>query len=348
MMKKKILFIVIIFAVLLAIVFFITKSLREKPKTIPIEKPVLVRTQAVKTANIPLVIKAVGMLTAAEQTNISAESDGYVKEVLFDGGKYVKKDDILLKLDDVKAAADLVSVKASYQVAESKYERSVKLQKKGFISKQEIDSIYSDMKNNLSKVLETQDTLNQKTIRAPFSGYLGKRTVSVGDYIASGQKIVDLVNREQLQIDYSVPEQVLNQLKIGQSVEISVNAMPNELFAGVVSFISPTVDEQTHTVALQATIPNQKNLLAPGLSSTIKQVLHQKRWVMLIPAQAVIRTLENTSVFKVVNGKAQLASIKIGDLVDGDVEVLSGLTAKDTVITEGQNKVKEGDSVTVS
>lgn len=344
-MNKKIMLIFISLIILSMVGFTVMKFFQKDSQKTTQTNPVLVETQPVRIKNIPYVVVAIGTLIAAEQISISAESNGYVKQVLFKGGQYIKRNDVLLTLDDIKAKADLLSSEADYLTARSKYERTLTLKKKGFIAKQDIALVYSDMQNKLAQKLEAEDTLNKKTIRAPFSGYLGKRSISVGDYITSGQKLIDLVNRKQLKIDYSVPEQYLNDLNIGQSVKITVDSMPNKQFNGEVGFISPTVDNQTHTVALQASIPNPKNLLAPGLFVTVKQSIKKAKSVLLVPEQSIIKTLQNTIVFKAVDGKAQSVVVNAGDLINGEIIILSGLSKKDVIVIEGQHQLHDGDFV---
>jgi RND family efflux transporter MFP subunit len=342
MKKKIILFSVLLLLLIgLIIVGFVFKDQKKAAN----KSIVLVKTQPVESKDVPHIILAVGALVASEQINIGAESNGFVKQISFRGGQQVKHGDILLTLDNVKAKADVLSSCADYRTAKLKYERSLELQKKGFVSKQTIDLVYSNMQNALAQKQEAEDILNKKTIRAPFSGYLGKRRISVGDYITSGQKLVSLVNRKQLKINYSVPEQYLNFLKLGQLVQITVDSMPNKHLSGIVSFISPTTDSQTHTVALQTTIPNPKNLLEPGLFVTIKQTIDESRPALLVPEQSVVKTLQSATVFKVLNGKARAVAVKTGDLINGDIVILSGLSKKDIIVTKGQHQLHNGDFV---
>jgi membrane fusion protein (multidrug efflux system) len=345
-MRKKKLFImlavVIIFLAIIVIVVHRQKS--NKPKK-SIAQVALVEVQPVKIMYLPTTVTAVGTLIAPERTNVSSETNGYVRNISFKSGQHVNKGDVLLNLDNVKARSDVLSAKAAFYAAKTKYARALKLQKKGFIAKQDVDSIYSDMQNKLALRQEAEDTLNKKTIRAPFDGYLGKRTINVGDYIQAGQKLVELVNRAQLKAEYSLPEQYLSQIKLDQKIEVTIASMPKKVFCGKVSYIAPAIDDQTHTVALRATVPNSNNILAPGLFVTIRQILDQAKPVISIPEQSLIKTFDTTTVFKVVNNQAKAVAVKVGNLKDGYVEILSGLSKGDVVITVGQNKIKDGDKV---
>ena len=345
-MRKKKLFIMLVAVIifLAIIVIVVHRQNSNKPKK-SIAQVALVKVQPVKIMYLPTTVTAVGTLIAPEQTNVSSETNGYVRNISFESGQHVNKGDVLLRLDDVKAKSDVLSAKAAFYAAITKYARALKLQKKGFIAKQDVDSIYSDMQNKLALQQEAEDTLNKKTIRAPFDGYLGKRTINVGDYIQSGQRLVELVNRVQLKAEYSLPEQYLSQIKLDQKIEVTIASMLEKVFYGKVSYIAPAIDDQTHTVALRATVPNSNNILAPGLFVTVKQTLDEAKPMVLVPEQSLIKTLDTAIVFKIINSRAKAVAVKAGDLKNGYVEILSGLSKGDVVITVGQNKVKDGDTV---
>ncbi|MGD9108299.1 MAG: efflux RND transporter periplasmic adaptor subunit [Gammaproteobacteria bacterium] len=346
MKRKKLFIIILILLVVLTISTIILHTHRTKHKN-NIKPTVLVKAIPVKTINTPVTVNAVGTLIAPEQTSVRSKTDGYITQVFFESGQYVHQGDILLTLNDIRTKADLLSAKAVYFAAKAKYTRALKLQQKGYFAKQDVDSLYANMQNKLALQQEAQDALNKKTIRAPFTGYLGKRIINVGDYIQSGQKIVELVNRKQLKAEYSLPEQYLSQIKLGQQITITAASLPKKVFYGKVSFIAPSIDDQTHTIALQATVPNQHNTLAPGLFVTVIQTLDTARPVILIPEQSLIRTLDTATIFKVVNHRAKSIAVKVGDLKNGNIEILSGLSKKDIVIVIGQNKVKDGDNVKI-
>lgn len=346
-MKRKKLFIVILI-LLVALIISITIMYTHRAKHPKNTKPtVLVKAIPAKTINLPVTVNAVGTLIAPEQTNVSSETDGYITQVFFESGQHVHQGDTLLTLNNIKTKADLLSAKAAYFAAKAKHSRALKLQQKGYIAKQDVDSLYADMQNKLALQQEAQDALDKKTICAPFAGHLGKRTINVGDYIQSGQKIVELVNRNQLKAEYSLPEQYLSQIKLGQQITITAASLPTNVFYGKVSFIAPSIDDQTHTIALQATVPNQHDILAPGLFVTIKQTLDAARPIILIPEQSLIKTLDTATVFKVVNHQAKSVAVKVGDLKNGDIEIISGISKKDIVIVAGQNKVTDGDDVKI-
>ncbi|HCU00402.1 TPA: efflux transporter periplasmic adaptor subunit [Candidatus Dependentiae bacterium] len=344
-MKKKLLILTTAIIVIAVSIFYIHRNHRiRKPRK---ENAILVCVAKVRVENLADTITAIGTLIAPEKTDISAASDGYIKQVDFQSGQAVTSDQVLLQLDDVKTKADVMSAKAAYLTAKEKYERSLKLQKQGFVSKQDIDAMYADMKDKLALQNEAEDALNKKTIRAPFSGILGERNINPGDYVSSGQKLVTLVNRDQLEVEYVLPERYFSRITKGQSIQIFVDSLPNKSFSGAVTFISPSVNDQTHTIGLRAGISNSDNILAPGLFVNIKQDLDVAKPVIVIPEESVVKSLDNVFVYVAMNGRVKSVPIKMGNLQDGYVQVLSGLSENDLVVTAGQNNLHDGSDIKI-
>lgn len=343
-MKKKWLLLLGIVVVLLVIISYWGKT-----KFSTVKPPeVVVQVQSVKIASIPAKINAVGTLRAPQDVNISAEIGGYITKVAFTDGQAVQKGDLLFQLDDAKEQAELLSDQAAYEGAKNKFYRMQNLLKLHYASEQDIDVAHADLQAKLAAVKTAQDNVDKKAITAPFSGMVGARTVSVGDYVTTGQKLVELVDRSVLKVDYSVPEKYWQQVKLDQPVAITTSDSSGKAFTGKVVYISPAIDPQTHTLALQANIPNPDNALAPGLFVTISHVTGTSQQTFLVPEESLIKSPDKVIVYRVINNKAVETPVKVGMCQGGGyVEVLSGLSMDDVIVTAGQEKLSNNDLVRI-
>ena len=203
------------------------------------------------------------------------------------------------------------------------------------------------MQAKSSAVQAAQASLNQKTISAPFDGTLGAFSVTAGKYVSAGQALVKLVNRTWLVASYGLSQDLMPELNTGQQVVITTNAYPKKKFYGSVTFISPTVNKDTGSISLQASVSNKDGLLSPGMYVQIEQQLSVTREALVVPNDAINASVSGYNVYKVDNGKAVQVSVQIGDRYNGNVEVVSGVKVGDVVVVAGQQKLKDGDSVKV-
>ena len=249
----------------------------------------------------------------------------------------------IVQLDNTKASADYDSAVTALQLSRSNLAKEQDLPV-GTIAQIDIEKLQAQVKSDQASVKSAQAVLSQKEITAPFSGVLGSFEVNVGDYVSAGQSIVTLVNSEQLEVDYSVPEDNKSELKIGQLVTVSSSAYPNQKFYGTVSFIAPTVNS-SREIAVQALVPNKNSELSPGMFVHVLQQISTVQGALVIPQQAVIADVKGYTVYKIVNNKAYVTDITIGARFSGQVQVLSGLNEGDTVVIAGQQKLQDGSVV---
>lgn len=341
--NKKVVALIILFLVIVAAWHWGKKYYQAKSG-----KPdVLVQVQPVKVAVVAEKINAVGTLRAPQDVNVSPEIDGYVTKIAFTDGQIVKKGDLLFQLDDTKEQANLLSAQADYAQAKNKVDRMQSLIKSHFVSSQDIDTARAELQAKAAAVKTAQDSVNKKAIIAPFSGALGARTVCVGNYVTAGQKLVQLVDRSNLKVDYSIPEKYFQEVKIGQPITVTTSGESEKKYIGSVVYIAPTVDPNTHTLALQGGVANTENLLAPGLFVQIDQIMHTNDQAILVPEQSLVKSLDKIIVYRVINSKAVATPVEIGVSEGGYVEVHSGLNSNDSVVVAGQQQLNDGDPVEI-
>lgn len=179
-------------------------------------------------------------------------------------------------------------------------------------------------------------------IRAPFAGYITDYQVKIGEFVASGTELIDLVNTKKMLLTYRVPELYSNQLKIGQTVDLKVLAFKDKTFQAKVSYISPMIDKKTFTVLVRAELDNPNQDLKPGMSAHISHVLSENLNALVIPEACLMPTLEGYDVLLIREGKLQRQAVTIGGRKSGRAEILSGLTLGESVVMTQNFATQEG------
>ena len=306
-----------------------------------------VKLSTVKMTDLPTIATANGTLTANQSTYISAKVSGYVTAINYKEGQYINTGTTLIQLDNSKEKDNLVAAKTAAELSKLQFQRNKKLYKRHLIKQ---DDLYNSKVINQQKQATTVSDANDlanKTIVAPFSGYVGAKTISVGDYIQAGSKLVKLVDTRLLRIDYSLPSRYLSQLHLGQGVTVTSNVFPSTSFVAQVSYIAPTVDSISQTIEVHALLNNKNNLLKPGQFVKIQQQVGAIQKALLAPTQSVIASLNNYYVFTVKNNKAVKVPVKLGRRFAETIEVTSGLKADEKIVVAGQNQLKSGSKVKI-
>jgi membrane fusion protein (multidrug efflux system) len=303
---------------------------------------ITVEAQHPVTVKLPQFISTVGSLRSEEAIVVRPEIAGRVAEILFQEGQRATIGQVLLRLDDSVQKADLERAKANLTLSRSKYERAVDLRAKGFISSQARDEAENTLKVAEADTQLAAARLSRMEIKAPFSGVIGLRAVSVGDYVKEGQDIVNLEEIDLLKVDFRVPEMALSQVKAGQALQVSLDAIPDKTFAGRIYAINPLIDANGRSIVIRAQVSNVQGMLRPGMFARVRLFTSDLRDSLLVPEEALFPVGDEKYVYKVVDGKAQRQKIDIGQRLDGKVQVLSGLTADDSVVTAGALKLREG------
>jgi len=325
--------------------YYLSKRVQNLKKMEP--PPVAVEAVPVQTKNIPESVSAFGSLKAKDDVFLKSEMPGMVKAILFQEGQLVEKDTPLVQLDDAVLQAALKKSQAELLLSTQKFNRMQELVKTDLIAKQAFDEAKADVQGKESTVESNRAQVEKMLIKAPFDGTLGVKQVSVGDFVEVGRIIVEIADVSNLMVEYTVSDKNVTKISAGQKVFIHSDAIPDQTFEGQVTFISPTVDPKTRTITVQASLPNDDQTLSPGLSVTITQLLNTIENALTVPEQSLLATISGQKVFKIVDGKAVEATIKIGARFKGDVQVTEGLEQNDLIIISGQQKVKDGQPVSV-
>lgn len=171
--------------------------------------------------------------------------------------------------------------------------------------------------------------------------------MDAGQYVSVGEPLVKLVDKADLIAKFSIPEQYLDQVKTGQKVTVHSSAFPKQVFEGLVSYVSSSVDPDSRTVMVWADIANPNLTLAPGLFVHVALTVDVKKNAILIPQEALIPTVEGNDVFVIKDGRAYQRSVTVSQMLGTQAQITKGLQAGDTVVTLGQEKLANGRAVKV-
>jgi membrane fusion protein (multidrug efflux system) len=304
-----------------------------------------VETARVVAVDLALDATAVGSLRSNESVVLRPETAGRISAINFRDGMAVAKGSLLVGLDAATQAAEFEQAKANLGLAQANQKRTQELFERKFISQQSLDNTGAALKVQEAAVALAQAKLDKTRIKAPFAGVVGIRNVSVGDYVKEGQELINLEDISTLKIDFRLPESYLGQLKPGQSVEVSSDALPGQRFTAVLDAINPLIDTNGRAISCRAHLSNAEAKLRPGMFVRVRLILEQRSNVLLIPEQALVPDAKAPYVFRVSDGKVTRTPVKPGIRRNAQVEIIEGLQAGDEVVTAGQLKLRDGAPV---
>ncbi|MCU1715513.1 efflux RND transporter periplasmic adaptor subunit [Pseudomonas sp. 5P_3.1_Bac2] len=309
-------------------------------------------------------LPAIGSLKALQGVNLTVEVAGTVRELLFSSGQQVKVGQPLVQMDGAVEQASLATAQAELGLSQVEFERGRSLVNRQSISKSEYDRLSANLQKATASVAQLQAQLAKKRINAPFSGTIGIRQIDVGDYLSSGTVIATLQDLSELYVDFFLPEQDVPLLAIGQQVEVSVAAYPQQTFKGKIAALNPRVEDSTRNIQVRAVLPNPNGKLLPGMFANLQVLLPQTTPSVVVSELAVTYTLYGNSLYvikpkldeqgqplKDAQGQEQLQVerrfIQTGERRDGQVVISKGLSAGERVVTSGQLKLDNGAHVSI-
>lgn len=307
-------------------------------------RAMVVEAAVAETVSFPRGLTAVGSLRSEESVMLRSEVVGRIKEINFKEGTPVSKGQVLFRLDDAVARAELEQVKANLSLSQSQSSRASSLHAEGYVSKQFRDEAANALKVQQAAVQLAQARLDKTVITAPFEGVVGLRTVSVGDYVSAGQDLAPLEAIRLLKADFRLPELYVSKVQLGQRIELKFDALPGKTRGGEVYAISPLVDAGGRSILVRALVANQDGLLRPGMFARI-QLLVQEGKALVVPEAAVVSSGQGHLVYRIEDGKAVRTDITIGERRDGLVEVMQGLENGDQVLVAGLQRVQHNAPV---
>ncbi len=288
-----------------------------------------------------------GNIVANEQVDLKPESSGKITQIYFREGSNVSRGQLLVKINDNELQAQLAKAKNRQQLAEQQEFRQRQLLQREAVSQQDYDVVLAELNSLKTETQLIQAQIQKTEIRAPFSGTIGLRSVSVGDYVTPSSTISKLVNINPAKIEFSIPERYSSLIQNNTKITFTVVGT-ERTFEGTVFAIEPKIDQTTRTIQLKAISPNSNGLLLPGAFARIELSLGKVNDALMVPTQAIIPEATGQKVFIVRNGKAQSVAVEIGTRTESQIQITKGISANDTVITSGILQLRPGIGVQIN
>ena len=317
------------------------------------QPPVAVSTAVAHDRDWSPEVDVVGSLEAVQGTEITAQIAGNVTAIAFRSGEAVQRGQLLVRLDDSSEQAQLHADQARLTLAQATLERSRKLYAAHAASQSDLQTAEAGAAAAQAAVEGDKATLRKLDIAAPFAGKAGIRAVSLGQYVSPGTAIVDLQSYDPLLLDFSLPQSTVSELGVGQKVSFTVNSYGGKSFDGKVTALGSRVDPATRNIALQATLPNPHDLLRPGMYGSVRMTVGRTAHGVVVPDSAITYSTFGDNVFVVTGDaghglSAHQRVVQVADRRNGLVLVASGIEDGETVVTAGQQKLRDGTAVAVN
>jgi len=319
--------------------------------------PVTVSTIQARMAAWQSKIQAVGTVRAIRGVDVTTEVDGLVRTLHFESGDMVHKGQVLVQLNADSDRALLQSLEAQADLAKTNYKRDQEQFGVKAVSKAVLDAAQADLKSKQAQVDEQAALVDKKTIRAPFSGRVGISTVNPGQYLKAGAAIVTLQSLDQVYVDFYLPQSDIGRVKLGQTVLLTSDTYPGRAFHGTITALNPKVDPQSRNLEIEATLPNPKHALLPGMFASVTVQAGKVEHFVTLPQTAVTYNPYGETVFVVKpagkgpQGKPKLIArqsfVTTGAVRGDQVAILKGIQVGDTIVSAGQLKLRSGSPVRI-
>ena len=300
----------------------------------------------VKTQTFDNNLSLSGSIEANEQVEIRSEISGIVEGIYFKEGSNVTKGQLLFKVNDLELRAQLAQAKTKQGLASENERRAKLLLEKEAISQEEYDVARADFKLAQAQIQLIQAQIAKTSVKAPFSGKIGLRSISPGTYVTPSILVAKLVNIGKLKITFSIPEKYANQVKINSNLSFTV-AGSNEKYTAKIYAIEPEVQISTRTLQVRAMADNKSGKLLPGTFANVELPLDIIKDAIVVPTEAIIPVQNGKKVFISNMGKAKEVMVETATRTDASILVLSGLKSGDTLVTTGVMSLKKDDAVKV-
>lgn len=309
---------------------------------------ILVQVGHPERSTIVYRLKFTGDVLPIQQANIYSKINGNLERVYVNIGARVEEDQLLALIDTTETAQQEQQTAATYQNTKLTYERTKELTERNLIAKQELDNVETAMKVAKANYEAAATRLGYAHIAAPFKGYITKRFLDAGANVTSNNvTLFTLMDIEEMKILINVLEKDIPMIEKGKKAIITVDAYPGKEFYGTVTRLSQAVDLSTRTMATEIDIPNGEHLLKPGMFANVMLVVDEHKNTLTVGTQSLMKDEKGSFVLTVNGNIAHRKYIRFGVEQDAKVEILSGLQDADTIITTGQQFVKDGALVTI-
>lgn len=334
--------------VLIAILLAISACEKEQAGSRgPGDRTAIVVTQRVELQAMIDEIQALGTANANESVDIQSRIPSIIERIAFQEGQLVAAGDLLVELENDEIDAGLAVAEAALSESRSLYNRSQNLAESQAISASGLEQLHAQVQVDEAQVVAARARLDNTVIRAPFSGRIGLRRVSPGSFVNTSTIITTLDDVSRIKLDFSVPETFLTVLSDGMNIVAHSLVYPEQQFEGAVQSIDTRLDPVSRSVRVRAIVPNADALLKPGMFLTV-DLQRDRGDVLLAPEQAIVPEGSVQYVYVVTGEIVEKRAVILGRRIPGFVVIDEGLSAGDTVVTEGAHKLRDGSAIKVT
>jgi membrane fusion protein (multidrug efflux system) len=312
-----------------------------------VRPPITVSAALAREEAWPNTISAVGALASFQGVTVRSELEGTVREVLFESGAVVAAGQPLVQIDISVESAQLAGLEAQARLADINLGRAKDLRSKSTNSQADLDIAEATAQQAHAAAAQLRATIAKKRIIAPFPGRLGIAKVYPGQYLSKADAIVELETLDPIYADFSLPQQELARVTLGQPVRVTLDAWPDRPVEGKIAAISPRVTDATHSLRVRATLANPQETLRPGMFANIEVLLPASDHTVVLPAAAIVYSPYGNTVFVIENNVVHPRFVQVGAQRGDLIAVTSGLKAGEQVVTAGQIKLRNGATVRV-
>lgn len=309
-----------------------------------------VEVAEVKVARLQDDVRAVGTLRSRQSVVLRPEVAGRVLQLGFTDGARVRKGQMLVQLDDTLQRAELSQAQAQVSIAQANYKRNQELVAQNFVAQRVLDESAANLQVAQAQLALANARLARMRIVAPFDGTLGIRTVNVGDFVRDGADLVNLEDIGTMVVDFRLPERFQSKIVRNQIADLQLDALPGQRFKARVEAIDPLLDVNGRSVAVRAVVSNTANgadaPLRPGMFARVTVVLSVNEQALVVPEEAIVPQGGRQFVVRVVKAAeggaltSKRQEVQLGLRRDGQVELVSGVAAGDTVVVAGQQRLQ--------
>ena len=313
--------------------------------------PVSVEVGKVEVTTLADDALAVGSLRSRQGVMLRPEVSGRVAAIGFIEGQRVKRGQLLVQLDDTLQQAQLKQAQAQASIARTNLQRNRELVLENFVSQSAVDQSAAALEVAEAQVALSKAQLERMRIVAPFDGVAGIRNINLGDYVKDGADLVSIEDLSQVLVDFRLPERFVARVKTGQSVEVSLDALPGQGFTGRIDALDSVIDANGRSLLVRARLDNPGGVLKSGLFARTRIVFSTRENALVVPEEALVPQGSKQYLYKVADGPdgkiAKRLEARIGLRLPGKVEVLEGLAPGDLVVTAGQARLSRGESAPI-
>lgn len=344
------------------LVFSAGACTKQEEKGKPRERIINVKVGKVeKKAHRPY-LEAVGTLFPLEEVVVSAEVDGIIKAVRVEEGAPVAKGTVIAEISDrdylleaSRAEASVMQAEATQANVQVEYERKATLLKEELVTKQQYDDVSTrlalaraELARARASLALTRERQAKTVIRSPIDGVVKEKRLTPGSFVRTGIPLYSLIKLDPVKVVFSVPEREIGKVRSGQEVILKIAPLPNREFTGRISLIYPTLDERTRTLKIEALVPNKDQQLKPGLFAGVVLYTGPEREMLTIPASSLLSEKERQRVFIVEEGLARIREVVPGMTFGERIEIVSGLSGKESLVVAGGQNLIDGVKVNVA